>query len=119
MANVDQLYKNQFGQNGSVFTDTANAPITPPSGKVFVAIQFVAQTQLDELDGDPNSGFEYAQTDTAAHNETVGQETAVSGGGGTVIDNSNTFPAGLTIYGRYNKVTIKNGGSGALIAYIG
>ena len=108
----------QFGQMGSIFNDTANAMVAP-TGKVFVAIQFVATTQLDELDGDSNAGFEYAQTDTAAHNETVGQETAISGGGGTVIDSSNTFPAGLTIYGRYNKVTIKNGGSGALIAYIG
>jgi len=119
MANVDQLFKNQFGQNGSVFTDTPNAPITPPAGKVFVAIQFIVNTQLDELDGDPNSGFEYAQTDAAAHNETVGSETAISGGGGVVIDNNNTFVAGLTIFGRYKKVTIKNGGAGSLIAYIG
>tara|TARA_R100000388_G_C7223830_1_gene150598 strand:- start:466 stop:825 length:360 start_codon:yes stop_codon:yes gene_type:complete len=119
MANVDQLFKSQFGQAGSVFTDTVNAPITPPTGKVFVAIQFLADTQLDELDFDPNSGFEYAGTDIAAHNLAVGSETAVSGGGGRAIDNANTFTAGTVIYGRYKKVTIRAGGAGSLIAYIG
>ena len=32
---------------------------------------------------------------------------------------SNTFPSGVTIYGRWTSAEIKNGGSGAMIAYIG
>ena len=114
-----------FGQLGSVFTDTANAPITPPTGKVFVAITFLQDTQLELLatnaggltadTSDPNA--EYIGTDVAAHD--AGTATAVTGTGGKIIDNSNTFPKGVTIYGRFTSVEIGNGKVGSLIAYIG
>ena len=114
-----------FGQLGSVFTDTANAPITPPTGKVFVAITFLQDTQLELLatnaggltadTSDPN--VEYIGTDVAAHD--AGTATAITGTGGKIIDNSNTFPKGVTIYGRFTSVEIGNGKTGALIAYIG
>ena len=114
-----------FGQMGSVFTDTANAPITPPSDKVFVAITFLADTQLEILGtnaggltgdtSDPNA--EYIGTDVAAHD--AGSATTVTGTGGKIIDNSNTFPKGVTIYGRFTSVEIGTGKTGALIAYIG
>ena len=114
-----------FGQMGSVFTDTANAPITPPSDKVFVAITFLADTQLELLGtnaggltgdtSDPNA--EYIGTDVAAHD--AGSATTVTGTGGKIIDNSNTFPKGVTIYGRFTSVEIGAGKTGALIAYIG
>ena len=114
-----------FGQLGSVFTDTANAPITPPTGKVFVAITFLADTQLELLatnaggltadTSDPNA--EYIGTDVAAHD--AGTATAITGTGGKIVDNSNTFPKGVTIYGRFTSVEIGNGKTGALIAYIG
>ena len=114
-----------FGQLGSVFTDTANAPITPPTGKVFVAITFLADTQLELLatnaggltadTSDPNA--EYIGTDVAAHD--AGTATAITGTGGKIIDNSNTFPKGVTIYGRFTSVEIGDGKTGALIAYIG
>ena len=119
-----------FGQLGSVFTDSADNPITPPSGKVFVAITFLADTQLEitsgtgegltaDTSGTANSGLEYVGTAVAAHNLTVGSETAISGGGGQIMDNANTFPAGMTIYGRWTNIEIGNGKTGALIAYIG
>ena len=38
-----------LGQLGSVFTDTADNAIKPPTGKVFVAITFLADTQLEVL----------------------------------------------------------------------
>ena len=114
-----------FGQLGSVFTDTANAPITPPTGKVIVAITFLQDTQLELLatnaggltadTSDPNA--EYIGTDVAAHD--AGTATAVTGTGGKIIDNSNTFPKGVTIYGRFTSVEIGDGKTGALIAYIG
>tara|TARA_R100001510_G_C7628916_1_gene188217 strand:- start:762 stop:1331 length:570 start_codon:yes stop_codon:yes gene_type:complete len=40
------------------------------------------------------------------------------GVGGMAIDSSNTFPAGLTIYGRWDSVSL-NDNAGALIAYFG
>jgi hypothetical protein len=48
---------------------------------------------------------------------TVGSETTATGGGGKVIDASNTFPKGMTIYGRWTKITTVT--SGSYIAYIG
>ena len=117
---------------GSVFNDTVSA-ITPPTGKVFVAIQFLTDTTLNATDGlvaDNNdlAGLEYVGTaydssdalttaDEGAHDLAVGSETAVSGGGGKFIDASNTFPKGMTIYGRWTKITTVT--SGSYIAYIG
>ena len=50
MANIDDLYKKSFGQLGSVFTSVDGA-ITPPTGKVFIAITFLADTTLDTNGG--------------------------------------------------------------------
>jgi Flp pilus assembly protein TadG len=121
-----------FGQMGSVFNNTASA-ITPPTGKVFVAITFLTDTTLNTTDGlvadnDDTNGLEYVGSaydssdagttaDEAAHDLTVGSETDVSGGGGKAIVTATVFPKGLTIYGRWTKITTVT--SGQLIAYIG
>jgi len=110
-----------FGQMGSVFNDTVSA-ITPPTGKVFVAVTFLTDTTLNTTaglvaDNDAANGIEYAGTDTAAHNVTVGSETGVSGGGGKAVETANVFPKGVTIYGRWTKLTTVT--SGQYIAYIG
>ena len=110
-----------FGQMGSVFNNTVSA-ITPPSGKVFVAITFLTDTTLNTTaglvaDNDAGNGLEYAGTGTAAHDLTVGSESDVSGGGGKAVVTATTFPKGVTIYGRYTKITTVT--SGQYIAYIG
>ena len=109
-----------FGQLGSLFND-GTAACTPPTGKVFVAITMLADTTFDTsaglvADNDTTAGLEYAGTDTAAHNVSVASETVSSGGGGVIVDVSNTFPKGITIYGRWTKI---NPASGLIIAYIG
>ena len=58
----------------------------------------------------------FANTVAAAHDNADGSETASEGSGGVVIDVSNSFPAGVTIYGRWSEIDID---SGMLIAYIG
>ncbi len=110
----------QFGQMGSVFND-GTAACTPPTGKVFVAITMLAATTFDTSAGlvaqnDTTAGLEYAGTDTAAHNLSVASETVSSGGGGVIVDVSNSFPSGVTIYGRWTSI---NPASGLIIAYIG
>jgi len=117
-----------FGQLGSVFND-GNAAMAPPTGKVFVAITMVTAATFDTSNGlvadnDSANGVEYIGTqfardtdgtvDDAAHDES--SSTAILGSGGKEVDVSNTFPAGLTIYGRWTSV---NPGSGTIIAYIG
>jgi len=119
--------RNELGVMGSMFADAANTPITPPTGKVFIAITFINDTVLETLGtnaggltGDTSDvDYEHIGTDVAAHNLTAGNETAISGAGGVIVDASNSFKAGTTIYGRWTSVEIANGGAGAVIAYIG
>ena len=116
-----------FGQLGSVFTDTADNQINPPTGMVFVAITFLADTQLELLGTNAggltadtsDANIQYIGTDVAAHNLTDGNATTIEGELGQIINNANTFPAGITIYGRWTSVEIGAGKTGALIAYLG
>ena len=117
-----------FGQMGSVFND-GTAAMAPPTGKVFVAITMLTDTTFDTSAGlvaDNNSanGLEYIGTvfardadgtvNDAAHDESSSKATL--GSGGVVVDVSNTFVAGITIYGRWTSI---NPAGGHIIAYIG
>lgn len=123
---TDTIYS--FGQLGSLFNDSANAA-KAPTGKVFVAITFLADTTLEAHGGlvaeqDSTNGLEFISTETVggdaqtahdiAHDGTV---TALSGAGGLVVDNNNTFPKGITIYGRWTEIHATAASS--YIAYIG
>ena len=117
-----------FGQLGSAFND-GTAAMAPPTGKVFVAITMLADTTFDTsaglvADNDSDNGLEYIGTvfardadgtaNDAAHDES--SSTATLGSGGVVVDVNNTFPKGVTIYGRWTSI---NPASGSFIAYIG
>ena len=119
MANVNDLYNKSFGQMGSVFSDSTD-PCTPPSNKVFIAITFLSTTTFDSSGGlkadTSNDALEFIGTEAAAHNVSVGSETTSSGGGGIQVDVNNTFPKGITIYGRWTEI---DPASGTCIAYIG
>ena len=110
-----------FGQLGSVFND-GTAAITPPTNKVFVAITMLADTTFDSSGGlkadndSAGAGLEYIGTEAAAHDLSVASETTSSGGGGLQVDVSNSFPEGITIYGRWTEIDLA---SGMIIAYIG
>ena len=116
-----------FGQLGSIFSDTTTTAMVPPTGKVFVAIHFLEETTLATSGGlvaDNSTDIEFAGTvfdrdadggTDAAHDKTTA--TADLGQGGTVIDVSNTIPAGTIIYGRYTQV--KASSNKMIIAYIG
>ena len=106
----------QLGQVGSVFLDASGAS-SPPLGKVFIGITFLDDTIFDASAGlVADRENDYANTEAAAHNESDGSETSTQGSGGLQIDGSNTFPSGVTIYGRWTEIDIT---SGMLIAYIG
>ena len=122
MGYKDNSVEYGFGQLGSVFNNTVSA-ITPPTGKVFVAITFITDTTLNETNGlvadnDAAHGLEYIGTGTAAHDATVGSgETALTGGGGKAVLSGTVFPKGLTLYGRWTKITTIS--AGQYVAYIG
>jgi hypothetical protein len=110
-----------FGQLGSAFNDST-AVMTPPTGKVFVAITMLADTTFDSstglvADNDSAAGLEYIGTSSpGAHNAVEDPDLGESGAGGLFIDVNNTFPEGVTIYGRWTSI---NPASGMIIAYIG
>ena len=96
-----------LGQGGCVFTD-ADGAVTPPTGKVFIAITFLADTTLDSSGGlEAENAQLWANTEAAA----LG-----GGAGGDQIDVNNTFPKGVTIYGRWTSINL---GAGMIIAYLG
>ena len=120
-----------FGQMGSAFND-GDAIMKPPTGKVFIAITFLADTTFEAHGGlvaeqdSAGAGLEYISTETSAgaaqtaHDASDGSETTSTGSGGLVVDNSNKFPKGLTIYGRWTEIHPAAADSdGGIIAYIG
>ena len=89
----------QFGQMGSGFTDE-DAAVTPPAGRVIVAITLLEETTLTALtpatdkllDGTTGANIEGSAI-------SFGSTTAlgVNGGNAAEIDSDTKFPAGLTI----------------------
>ena len=113
---VQESQNAGLGQAGSIFIDASGAT-SPPTGKVFLAITMLEDTIFDASGGlVAENQNQYANTEAAAHNEADGSETTTQGSGGLQIDASNTFPAGVTIFGRYTEIDIT---SGMIIAYIG
>lgn len=83
-----------LGQAGCIFEDGTTA-IT---GKTIIAIQFLADSSFTTL--------------TPENSRYIG----TSGGNGDAIDSSNTFPQGMTIFGRWTGLTLA---SGTVIVYLG
>jgi hypothetical protein len=101
-----------FGQLGSGFVDTTGA-FTPPTGKVVVAITFLADTNLAGLVADTAQGNDAAFFGTAA-------AVTGNGSGADSVDATQVFPKGLTIYGRWTSVTLNaNDTDGGIICYFG
>ena len=102
-----------LGQAGSVFLDASGAS-TPPTGRVFVAITMIEDAVFDASGGlISEAPTQFMNTEASAH---TGTATNEKGSGGLQIDASNTFPAGITIYGRWTEIDLT---SGAVVAYIG
>ena len=107
---------SQFGQAGSIFVDTATK-IAPPDGMAIVAITFLADTTFDSSAGMvAEDQDKFINTQAAAHNLSAGSEVSLEGSGGLQVDVSNSFPKGVTIYGRWTSLNLA---SGMVIAYLG
>ena len=110
-----------FGQLGSMFLDEA-AAASPPKGMVFIAITCLTDVTFDTTGGlladttNTANGLEYVGTDVAAHDVADGSETAESGSVGKFVDVDNTFPKGITIYGRWTEIDLA---TGTVVAYLG
>ena len=118
-----------FGQMGSIFTNT-NTQVVAPTDRVIVAIQFLSETTFDELS--PENGTSGICVGDAANEKGAGAEITISGStnenvgasGGQIINaagdsNLTKFPAGITIFGRWDSFTIDADADGGVIAYLG
>jgi hypothetical protein len=99
MADIHKYQVNEanniaLGQAGCLFEDGTDA-IT---GESIVAIQFLEDTTFDALLPD-NSSY-----------------IGTASGNGDAVDSSNTFPQGVTIFGRWTGFTLA---SGSVVAYLG
>ena len=110
---VQEAQNAGLGQAGSIHV-RGTAAVVPSKG-VFVAITFLEETVFaDDTDGlIPESPGYFVDSDrgTAAIGE--GSSEISSGG---VKTGAETFPAGLTIYGRWTGFKLASGG---VIAYVG
>jgi hypothetical protein len=95
-----------FGQMGSGFVDDTGA-FTPPTGKVIVAVQFISDSTITTLTAVNDGDEAYFGT---------GTQTANNGANSEAIDSGNTFPAGVTVFGRYSALTLA---TGSAIVYFG
>ena len=96
-----------LGQAGAIF-ESSTSTITAPNGSVFVAIQFIEDSTFNA------SGGLLAEDNTKWPN-TLSGATAIDANG-DVVDSPVTFPAGMTIYGRWNTIILA---TGKMIAYVG
>ena len=112
------LYTREYtGQYGAVYTTASSDVIVPPDGKTFVAIQMLEDTTFDSSGGlIAVTATRWFNTEDAAGDLGSGSESTAEGSGGKQIDNSVTFPQGMTIFGRWSGVDVN---SGSVIAYIG
>ena len=113
---VQESQNAALGQAGSVYTAASSNAIKPPTNQVFVAITMISACTFDSSEGlvstEPSK---YINTEDASHNLSSGSETTAEGSEGLVVDTV-SFPAGVTIYGRWNEIDVD---SGSCVAYIG
>jgi len=91
-----------MGQSGNSFVDTTGQ-YTPPFGKI-VAITMLTPVEFSELTPESTSSW-------------MGTTAAGPGTGGDTLSNSDTFPEGITIYGRWDSCTLQTAGDMILIYF--
>jgi hypothetical protein len=88
-----------MGQVGSAYLDGSEAAASLTGNLVVIAITMTEDTTFTTL---TQTDAAYMGTGTSTH--------------GNTLENTDAFPAGLTIYGRWSAVTVN---TGACIVYLG
>ena len=93
----------QLGQAGSAFHTTTNQ-YTPPSGLKIIMITMLTDTEFSELTAsDTTQNFGTTAASPGTNGQTLGTET---------------FPAGITIFGRWDSCTL-NATADKIVIYFG
>ena len=98
-----------MGQAGSIFVTGTTAVTCSAGSGVFVAIQFIEDTVFAS-----GAGGLVSETTQLFPSDT-GTGTLIDADGGAAIDGE-TFPQGMTLYGRWTGFQLA---SGACVAYVG
>ena len=119
-----------FGQMGSGHLKTIASDLVPPHGRVIVAITMLEAVKFDQLVGDDTyaslkvdtagvlgDGVAYigTQTQTRAN----GLDQSDSSVESVPITSGVEFPKGITIYGRWNRVSLATDYTHGIICYYG
>ena len=117
---LHDLTDGAFGQNGSVLIN-GSATVTPETGKHFHAITFITNTVFaNNANGLVSNKLDHATmaTTISAKVDVDMSFNSVNGGqlgtGGSATGTI-TFPAGITIYGKWSQVKLA---SGVAVAYL-
>tara|TARA_R100001594_G_scaffold147787_1_gene201476 strand:- start:623 stop:961 length:339 start_codon:yes stop_codon:yes gene_type:complete len=97
----------QLGQAGSAFVDTTGK-FTPPSGQKIIMITMLTDVEFSELT--PSNINENFGTTVA--------DALQPGTGSDQLTSSDTFPSGVTIFGRWDSCTLQSNGD-KIIIYFG
>jgi len=100
---VAEAQNATMGQAGSLLTNDTSNDIDAPDNSVFVAIQFLEDTTFTTLS--PVDAYWFGSASGATHIDADGDSTS-----------GITFPAGMTIYGRWSSFNLA---TGTVIAYLG
>lgn len=98
-----------LGQLGAIHVSGDTNAVTAPTGFVFIAIQFLETSVFDS----GTSGLVSAVAQQFPDSTTA--STNIDANGGAVV-NSEAFPQGMTIYGRWSEFLLD---SGRVVAYLG
>ena len=109
---VQEADNAALGQAGSIFLNGEGDATAPPANTAFVAITIVADAKFDTLTPEDGAGKQYISTGTASDSTASATGSTRS----TAITNATEFPAGVTIYGRWQSIELN---AGSVIAYIG
>ena len=106
---VQQGNNLALGQAGSIFVSGTTAVTCSTGAGLFVAIQFIEDTVFDS----GNDGLVSAENQLFPSSQYA--STTVDSDGGVVTD-SETFPQGMTIFGRWTGFKLA---SGKVVGYVG
>ena len=104
---IQDLRDKQLGLVGSIYNGGTETVTCGVDGKNFIAITFVTDTVFNSTSG-------LVATDDTLYINTQSATTQIDSDGDQL--DSVTFPAGMTIYGKWTQFILA---SGSVVAYIG
>ena len=119
-----------FGQMGSGHIKAAASDLVPPHGRVIIAITMLDAIKFDQLVADTSfasskvdttgvEGDGVAYFGTGSQTRANGLDQADNTAESVAVSTAVEFPKGLTIYGRWTRVSLQADSTHGIICYYG